>query len=201
MERDAVAARLDYDSLSSDPSLWSSVESGFVRFRERYALAYSSHHDRYQQEAMELAHRLERLRPQVEAVARFNAVPELGEPVGVDVPQLFRGVSGAFKQCDVLKDDLQLDQSPRCASCSLTLEDEIPRRDAQVLYGAIDDAMRTYNQRLSSHSVRQVLAHPTKEQLEQFINLVQVADPSALANVLDDEVVDFLRRFLRSTPT
>ena len=39
------------------------------------------------------------------------------------------------------------------------------------------------------------------QQLEQFINLVQVADPTALANVLDDEVVDFLRRFLRSTPT
>ncbi len=137
----------------------------------------------------------------MEAIVRFNAMPELGEPVGVEVPRLFRGVSSAFKQCDVLKDDLQLDQSPRCASCSLTLDHEIPRRDAEVLFGAIEGAMRTYNERLSSHSVRQVLAHPTKEQLDQFINLVQVADLSALANVLDDEVVEFLRRFLRSTST
>ncbi|MCH8062552.1 MAG: hypothetical protein IH861_08615 [Chloroflexi bacterium] len=201
LERDAVAARLDFDSLSASPSLWGSVESSFFRFRERYALAYSSHHDRYQQESLELAHRLERLRPQVEAIARFNAVPELGEPVGVEVSQLFRELSNAIKQCDVLKDDLQLERSPKCVSCSLTLDGRIPRRDAEVLFGAIDGAMRTYNRRLSSHSVRQVLAHPTKEQLDQFISLVQVADPSALANVLDDEVVEFLRRFLRSTST
>ncbi|MCH7625442.1 MAG: hypothetical protein IIC83_05925, partial [Chloroflexi bacterium] len=161
----------------------------------------SSHHDRYQQEALELVHRLERLRPQVEAIARFNAVPELGEPVGVEVPRLFRELSSAIKRCDVLKDDLRLEQSPMCASCSLTLDGLIPRRDAEVLFGAIDGAMRTYNRRLSSHSVRQVLAHPTKDQLDQFISLVQVADPSALANVLDDEVVEFLRRFLRSTCT
>ena len=201
LERDAVVARLDYDSLSTSPSLWSSVESSFFRFRDRYALAYSSHHARYQHEALELARRLESLRPQVEAIARFNAVPELGEPVGVEVRQLFQGVSSALKQCDALKDDLRLEQSPRCVSCSLTLEDEIPRRDAEVLFGAVEGAMRTYNRRLSSHSVRQVLAHPTKEQLDQFINLVQVADLSALANVLDDEVVDFLRRFLRGTST
>ena len=199
LERDAVTARLGFDSMSASPSLWSSVESSFVRFRDRYALAYSSHHARYQQEALELARRLERLRPQVEAVARFNAMPELGEPVGVEVPLLFRGVSSALKSCDVHEDDLQLEQSPRCVSCSLTLEDEMPRRDAEVLFGAVESAMRTYNRRLSSHSVRQILAHPTKEQLEQFINLVQVADPSALANVLDDEVIDFLRRFLRGT--
>ena len=58
--------------------------------------------------------------------------------------------------------------------------------------------MGEYNRRLSSITVRQVLAHPTREQLDKFIDLLHVADPSALANVLDDEVVEFLRRFLRS---
>ena len=59
--------------------------------------------------------------------------------------------------------------------------------------------MREYNRRLGSYGVRQILAHPSKEQLDKFINLVQVADPSALANVLDDEVVEFLRQFMRSS--
>ena len=45
--------------------------------------------------------------------------------------------------------------------------------------------------------MRRVLAHPTKEQLDKFINLVQMSDPSALANVLDDEVVEFLSRFVQ----
>ena len=42
------------------------------------------------------------------------------------------------------------------------------------------------------------LPSPTGEPLEKFVELVQVADPSALTKVLDDDVVDFLRRFLRS---
>ena len=67
----------------------------------------------------------------------------------------------------------------------------------ELLGGAIEGAMREYNRRLGSQGVRQVLAHPTREQLDKFVNLVQVADPSALANVLDDGVVEFLRQFLR----
>ena len=62
---------------------------------------------------------------------------------------------------------------------------------------ALERAMREYNRRLSSHAARLMLAHPSKEQLDKFVGLVQVADPSALANVLDDPVVEFLRGFLR----
>ena len=57
--------------------------------------------------------------------------------------------------------------------------------------------MTEYNRRLSSEGVRRILADPTTEQLGKFINLVQVSDLSALANVLDGDVLDFLRRFVR----
>ena len=43
-----------------------------------------------------------------------------------------------------------------------------------------------------------VLANPTSAQLTKFVELVQVADPSALADVLNDDVVEFLRQFLTS---
>ena len=71
---------------------------------------------------------------------------------------------------------------------------------AELAFAALDRAMRAYNRRLGSHSARRILDHPTKEQLDQFVALVQVADPSVLANVLDDEVVAFLRRFLSARP-
>ena len=69
----------------------------------------------------------------------------------------------------------------------------------EMLFGAVERAMHEYNRRLGSYGVRQILAHPSREQLDKFINLVQVADPSALANVLDDEVVEFLRQFMRGS--
>ena len=54
-----------------------------------------------------------------------------------------------------------------------------------------------YSRRLGSHGARMVLASPTGEPLAKFVELVQVADPSALTQVLDDDVVDFLRQFLK----
>ena len=199
IERDSLQARIEMDSLTANPSLWRSIEDGFQRLRARYANAYVTHHVRYQQEALELTHRLERLAIQVEALARFNEMPELGEPVGADAQELFKGVTDSLRTCSVEADRLTLDAVPYCQTCLLPLDEDVPHHDAETLFGAVDRAMREYNRRLGSYGVRQILAHPSKEQLDKFINLVQVADPSALANVLDDEVVEFLRQFMRSS--
>jgi hypothetical protein len=201
LERDSLAARIEMESLVASPSLWSSIEESFQRLRRRYFYAYLAYHTSYQQEALEMGHRMEALDPQVKALARFHQIPELGDPVGAGVPQLFTEVAASFRECSIEAKELSLEDMPRCKSCLLSLDEEVPRRDAEALFGAATRAMREYNRRLGSRGVRQVLAHPTREQIDKFLNLVQVADPSALANVLDDEVVQFLRSFLQTRPT
>ena len=97
-----------------------------------------------------------------------------------------------------VEDARPLSEEPYCSECSLPLSEESPARDFNRLIGAAELAMGEYNRRLSSIGVRQVLGHPTREQLDKFINLRHVMAPSALANVLDDEVVEFLLQFLKS---
>ena len=198
LERDSVVARIDLDGLTANPALWSGIQEGVDQLRSRYGRAYTAHHAAYHTEALELVNRLEEVRAQVDALARFNEMPELGEPVGTDVPQRFKEVSDSIGTCTVEPDDLALDDAPHCPQCLLGLDDHLPRQEAEALFGTTAAAMRHYNRRLSSHSLRRILAHPSKEQLDKFISLVQVADPSALANVLDDDVVEFLRQFLRT---
>ena len=198
LQRDALAARIDPDSLMANPLLWGSIEGSFYRLRAEYVQAYVAHHKRYHQEALELSHRLERLRPQVEALARLNDMPELGEPMGTAVSGQFQELTASLRVCLAAEEELSLGDVPYCQACSLRLDAEVRRRDAELLFGAAERALREYNRCLSSHSVRKILAHPSREQLDKFINLVQVADSSALANVLDDEVMEFLRQFLRS---
>ena len=41
-----------------------------------------------------------------------------------------------------------------------------------------------------------ILAHPTREQLDRFIDLMRVSDLTELANVLDERVVEFLCGFV-----
>ena len=198
LERDAVIARLDTEALVDNASLWSGIEEGVSRLRARYAAAYALHHGRHHLEAAGLRHRLDEIRPQVQALSQLNRIAELGEPLGSDLQQSFDGVSASITECAVRKDELSLDAAPVCSVCLLGMTDEAPHRDAEKVIGAVEDAFREYNRRLGSEGVRQVLADAGRDQLAKVIGLVHVADPSALANVLDDDVVDFLRGFMKS---
>lgn len=78
-----------------------------------------------------------------------------------------------------------------------TLDEEVPVRKSEALFGAVASAMREYNKRLSTHAVSQIIEDPPKEQVTRFIDLVHAADPSSLVTVFDEQVVDFLHQFIR----
>ena len=197
IQRVALAARLDPEGLMGAPSLWASIEAEFGRLRATHVRSYTAHHDSYYREAMALKNRLDGAGPQVEAVQRLHGMPELGEVVGVDVPALYEEVTNALRTCSREAGTAEPSEMPYCPECSLPLDEGVPSRRAALLFGALDEALREYNRILGSHAVRRVLADPTREQLDKFVDLVQVSDLSSLANVLDDDVVEFLRRFLK----
>ena len=197
VERDSLLAMADPNGLLLNPSTWDRIEERARQLIGRYIHVYAEHHERYHGEAHALSNRLDEVGPQVAAVARFAEMSELGEPLGTELPELFDGISGPLRRCHLAPEDLDLDAGPICV-CDLSLDEEVPRRQAEAMLGTVASAMREYNRRLGSHAVRRVLAEPSREQIDRFVDLVRVADPSALANVLDDQVVDFLRQFIRT---
>jgi hypothetical protein len=198
LEHSAVSARIELTSLLENPSLWPSIEGRLGEFRSKYSGRYLTHHTRYYEQEREIGRRLERLAPQVAALARFNEMPELGEPIGVDARERLQVVVGSLRSCSTAADQIGLETSPRCQMCSLGLDEEAPRKEADAAMDGVEMAMREYSRVLGSHGARMVLANPTSAQLTKFVELVQVADPSALADVLNDDVVEFLRQFLTS---
>ena len=93
---------------------------------------------------------------------------------------------------------LTLEIVPYCSECRIKLDQEPPTAEAARVCRDIEEAVREHNGRLGSHAVRRVLSNATTDHLSTFKDLVQVGDTSALENVLDDEVVEFLRSFLRA---
>ena len=87
-----------------------------------------AHHTRYREQEQEIGRRLERLTPQVDALARFNEMPELGEPIGVDAQERLQVVVGSLKSCSAAAHQIGLETRPRCQMCSLGLDEEVPRR-------------------------------------------------------------------------
>jgi hypothetical protein len=196
LSRDSVQAMIEFDDLVRDPTLWARVERGFQQLRHSYRVTYLGHHSAYHSESAEILSGLERLRPQVEALQQFNRVPEFGGPVEDDLPWRFDNLARKLKSCTASDDDLPLDDAPMCHRCELSLQEQAPRQEAALVQRDVERAMRTYNRRLSSEGARRILASPTQEQLDVFVKLVQVSDLSALANILDDQVVEFLRTFV-----
>ena len=199
LEHSAVSARIELTSLLETPSLWPSIEGRLADFQSKYSGRYIAHHTRYYEQEQEIGRRLDRLTPQVDALARFNEMPELGEPIGVDAQERLQVVVGSRRSCSTAAEQIRLVTSPRCQTCSLGLDEEVPRREADAAMDGVETAMREYSRLLGSHGARMVLANPTSAQLTKFVELVQVADPSALADVLNDDVVGFLRQFLASS--
>jgi hypothetical protein len=193
VQRDLVAGRIGLDSLLADPSVWPSVLESFGLLRREYASAYLHHHRQYHQESSRLAIELDRVKDHLAALKKFNSISEFGSPLGEELPEMFRVASASLRSCPRAEADVSLELAPYCDHCALPLDGEPPQREVAAVVGGTEAAMREYNRRLSSSMVHRVLANPSKEQIEKLMDLIQVSNISSLSNVLDEEVLEFLR--------
>ena len=193
VQRDLVEGRIGLDSLLADPSVWPSVLEGYRILRRDHADAYRLHHRRYHAESSRLAIELDRVNDHLAALEKFNAVPEFGSPCGQDLPEMYRVAAAALRACPHAEDGVSLDQAPYCDHCMLPLDETPQQQSVTAVVGGTEAAMREYNRRLSSNLVRQVLANPSKEHLDKLMDLIQLGNLSSLSNVLDEEVLEFLR--------
>ena len=86
--------------------------------------------------------RLETWRPQIEALARFNDVPELGGPLGADLPERFWELLASVRTCGTSEDQVSLEDAPFCRECLLPLDENVPLREATLLLSETKGAMR-----------------------------------------------------------
>jgi hypothetical protein len=196
LERNTLVARMEPSNLESTPSIWAAIEVNVRIFRQKYAQTYLSHHDEYHRQAGSLRNEIEGRRVRVNALAQLVLVPELGEAVGVNIPPRFEDLAGSIRSC-AFDSDLGLDSVPWCQQCELPFDETVPQRQAHEIFGAMDASMREYNRRLSTLAVRQILADGSSHQMDTLIRLIQVADPSSLENVLDADIITFLKGFMK----
>ena len=101
--------------------------------------------------------------------------------------------AAALRACSHAEVDVSLEVAPYCDHCALLLDEAPPQRAVAAVVGGVETAMREYNRRLGSRVVHQVLANPSKEQLDKLMDLIQVSNMASLSNVPDEEVLEFLR--------
>ena len=197
IDRRVTLEQLSPAALFVEPHRFDGMRATFEYFRKRFAASYREHHRLYWDECDRLLQQIEESGATAHALGRLNGVRELGKPVGLNALAQYRDMRGSLARClldDALPDSLQ--KAPSCPMCGITLVDEPPCPVAVDVSRRLERALRQQQQRLSSAAIRRILAQRKEARLEQFLQVVQASDLRGLANVLDDDLVAFLRELL-----
>ena len=201
MEKQVLPGRLLSPGLALAFSQWPALAESVAQFRARYADTYVRHHTDYHAQVGLLAHRMAEVRLQAQALDRLNGITDLGPAMAADLPPVVEEAYNLIVACGLTLTSQQLAHSPFCPQCALTLGSEPPHQEVQRLAGDVQDALNTQNQRLSGRLALRLIQNEPGPRLRRFIDLVHVSDLSGLANVLDDEVVQFIRELLGEQPS
>jgi hypothetical protein len=188
-ERDVLGRRLHDPALLTEPRRWASLAEDAERFVRRYAQAYVTHHGAYHTEVARLSHQVDDVARQARALERLNRLSDLGAPLG-------GGLSALAAQPTVESTE----RDPVCHACGILLGQSPPTAETAEIAGYVGDALGAQSRRLAGAVARRLAGRESHERLDRFVQVVQVADLSALANVLDDDLLAFVGDLLRESP-
>jgi hypothetical protein len=197
IDRTLALEELSFATLVAEPNRWAATRAAFERFRQRYQRAYRNHHRRYWESALTLHAQLMDFIPHAQALRRLNTLKDLGPTLGEEALAEYEQLPQRIGAC-LLSANLEreLGDAPRCPACGISLNDEPSWENVQRVKRRLERALNQQLQRLSSKAVHQILAASGEARVEQFIQLVQASQARSLADVLDNELLGFLRRLL-----
>ncbi|MEE8369989.1 MAG: hypothetical protein V3S00_04385 [Dehalococcoidia bacterium] len=197
LDKEIATEQLQFASLIPEPQRLNPARAALDHFRRSYRKRYTAHHRSYWTEVARLRGQLVESRVYVEALTNLNTLTELGPPVGVGTLSTYRELLDSAPTCELIVGvEEELSDAAVCPACSLRLDQEPPAtRTAEVLQ-RIKRAIERQMTRLSSVAVRQVLEKSGDARVERFLKVIQAAQLASLAEVLDKELVGYLRRFL-----
>jgi hypothetical protein len=196
MDRVSILQQLSLGHLLPNLHLWASIKALFEWFRSRYQALYLAHHQRYHEELTSLRLAIEEKKPEIEALARLNSIAELGPSLGEELMERYPQVLASVTPCPAADEKVSVEEEPTCAYCKLALVVEPPTKEVEQFLRQLRQALNEQQRRLSSEAVRHILAQSGEKRIDRFIKVVQASDLDSLVNVLDDELVSFLRRLL-----
>jgi hypothetical protein len=90
---------------------------------------------------------------------------------------------------------VHLEERPAYPYCGLRLSERVPHQEIEAVLVDIGQASQEQNRRLSLCGVPQILEKNEEGMVDKLIGILHVADMTPLANVLDPQVLAFLRTF------
>jgi hypothetical protein len=191
-----------FATLWREPQRGEALAAAIDIWKRAYAPFYTTHHAVYNASIAEIAQQIDALQTQAAAVERLNTLQRLGAPQAQAALLQYHEMEHLFA-CPSTEVDLPalLQSEPICPHCSYHLGEEPPMGDANRVCQAIQRGLEGQQARLAQRVVTRLLARTGRagsDRLDRFIEVVQAADLTGLAAVLDDGLMAFLEDLLDS---
>jgi hypothetical protein len=204
-DREVILSRTTFEEFWKAPDHGAAAMVDWLQiWRKDFIFVYHDRHARHQALVQDAVQTVTGMFPAAEAVARLNGIAGLGAPLGIEAVAGVRALA-TLRACDIDAEALAeaLESQPACPACSYELGQQRPSAEVQRLRVAIDRALAGQQTRLAQRVVSKLLLQPVNgggERLERFIQVVQASDLTGLAMVLDEPLIDFLRRMVDEAP-
>jgi hypothetical protein len=196
-EREALMTRIHARGLLTAPHEWPPLVEHLRLFKQRYAVAYLAYHQEHHATLAHLAHLVDEVWRKANALDRLNEISELGTPMGEGLLGLAEEMRNTVIACGMERAPADVLLTPLCPACAMHIGAGAPAREVAQLASYVNDALGEQNRRLATRVAHQIIERPEHVDLDRFIQMVQISDLGGLANVLDDQVVAFIRGLLQ----
>ncbi len=173
----------------------------FQRWKQRFTRAYLDHHADRRSADMELARRVKSADAHLNTVERLATVPELRDIYN----SRFRGEWEELKElvepCRNSEHQVSLQRQPYCIDCGVRLGSSGYADEVEARISEIEEMLRESCNRLSNIATSRVLTGQREAEWRKLIDVISIADLTALSNVLDDRMLIFIKRFASDSPS
>jgi hypothetical protein len=201
-QRKALLGYFAFDTLLKDPSIILARMDNFEKWKTTYVHAYRKAHRAYCQKLKDLDTGLGTLKPKARALVKMNSIVELGPPLPT-MNSVATDLAAVEKRLYVCPDADQAavdSADPTCPKCSWTPATQPPAAEVEKLTAIVASGLADRFQRFKDAAIGSILKKAAEKgdrpDLTQLLEIVQLANADALANVLTDDLVEFLRKLL-----
>ncbi|MCY2987030.1 MAG: hypothetical protein NTY19_04080 [Planctomycetota bacterium] len=202
IERNALLNFFGFDALLKNPGVIPARLENFERWKIGYVHEYRKAHRAYHEKLRELEAALDALKPKARALVKMNGIVELGPPLPstTGVAAELAAVEKRLYVCPDAEEPAVDGADPTCPKCDWTPAVQPPDVAVQKLNTLVAVGLADRFQRFKDAAIAAILKKAADQgdrpELQQLLDIVQVANADALAGVLTDDLVDFLRKLL-----
>ena len=142
------------------------------------------------------------LKPKTRALVKMNAIVELGPPLPTmsSVAGDLAAIEGRLYICPDADEAAIEGAQPTCTKCQWTPATHAPSVEVDKLTALVASGLADRFQRFKDAAIGSILKKAAESgerpDLAKLLDIVQLANADALANVLTDDLVEFLRKLL-----